>query len=195
MPIDLPSGCVAEWQPSLTPAPNRSRSAFGTNAQSYVRAGRHWSFSVSLHAMASAKAAEWSELDDESEAVAWPIPQDHLISGSEGAPRVAGGGQLGSTLNIDGVTAGLILPKDLFIAVITGGQRYVYRLKSAVTVSGTGTAALSLRPIIRAVHADNDVVELVSPRVEGFARFTGFVTQPRRGNLTKPTSFTIEELG
>jgi len=195
MTITLPSGGVRDWLPRLSPAPNENRSALGTNGQRFIRLGRHWAFDVNLHPMTQTDANAWSDLDEETDVLAWPIDQDDLLNDAEGTPLVAGADQLGNELDIDGATAGLVIPKGWFISVITSSRRYVYQLRSAVTVSGGGTATLPIRPVLRVAPSDNAVVEIAAPKVEGLVTARGFLRQSLSNRVASGAQFTIEERG
>lgn len=195
MPIQLPTGCVQDWSPGLVPRPNRNSSATGTNTQHFVRLGRHWRFDVSLHAMIQAKAAEWVDLENETDTLLWNIPQGDLVADNEGSPRVAGGSQTGSSLDVDGITIGFVIPQGAFISIITNSRRYVYKVRAAVTADGTGAATLSIIPPLRLSPLNNDVVEISDPKVEGLVDFAGFPHARRRDNIVPSVAFAIEERG
>jgi hypothetical protein len=78
-----------------------------------------------------------------------------------GSPAVAGAGQTGATLNIDGAptsTLGWLLAGDVFSV---GG--YLYMLTADADTDGSGTAALSFAPSLRASPADNAALTLIRP--------------------------------
>lgn len=192
MSILLPSGDVLDHTPECVPKPQDSRSAAGGNLQQYVSAGRHWRFSVRLRRLTIARLAAWSELDRPGEIFTWPIDQNDLQAAGEGSPRVNGIGQLGTTLNADGITNGYVINKGAFVSVISNARRYLYRVTASVTADGSGEAALSVFPPLRVPPGDNDVIEIAAPKVDGYVTFEGF-TQVWNGAL--PSSFIIEERG
>jgi hypothetical protein len=97
------------------------------------------------------------------------FPQDGFDLGTIGTtPRVNGGGQLGTSLTVDGFPAGFVVPQGLFFSLITGGRRYVYCTASATTMNGSGAGSLTLTCMIRVAPADNSLVEVSTPYVEGF---------------------------
>ena len=73
---------------------------------------------------------------------------------------------------IDGLTNGYVIRKGQFLSVVTQGRRFLYRAKASVTVSG-GAATVPLRTMLRFPPADNDVVEIAQPMIEGFIRDLG----------------------
>ncbi|WP_270374991.1 hypothetical protein [Marinicauda sp. Alg238-R41] len=191
--IDLPTGCVEDWTPRLTPRPSRARDSQGLPRGNINQLGKVWAFDVSLHAMTQIDALKWiAELNDNTgDGHRWVIDQGSLISGSEGAPLVAGGSQLGTSLDIDGVTNGMVIPQGAFISIITASKRYVYQLASQVTASGTGTATLAFNTPMRVSPADNDVVEIAAPKIEGFVDFDGMSFARRRRFVSGGAQFTI----
>lgn len=195
--VDLPTGCVAGYTASLVPRPARARSAFGTAGININRLGQHWRFEVRLHAMTQANALKWdTDLGNNTgDGHRWTIPQGDLISGSEGTPLVAGANQQGSSLNIDGAMAGLVIPKGAFVSIVTNGRRYVQRMAAAVTVGGGGTATLTFTSPMRVIPGDNNVVEIKTPKVEGLVDFTGLPVDTLFSYLTKGGSFSIQERG
>jgi hypothetical protein len=198
MPVQLPTGCVLSWTPTLVPGPTRSESAFGTNRQHFIRLGRHWRFDVTLQTMLQTKANEWILLNTETDSVLWDIPQGSLINGTEGTPVVNGASQVGTTLDVDGLTPGFVIPQGAFISVITSSRRYVYQVRTSVTASTsspTGQAAIAINPPLRVSPGDGDTVEIESPKVEGYVDFSGKTYTRRSDNLVRGFSFTVAERG
>lgn len=195
--ITLPTGCIEMWSYRVVPEAAESESAFGTNSQSFVRTGQHLAFDLTTMRMTRADGLDWSDLAAPNVALVWAIDQGALVAANEGTPRVAGTGQLGMTLNVDGLTAGYVIPKDAIIThVSASGRRYCYPIASAVTASGTGTAALSLRIPLRVSPADNDVVKIAAPEVQGKVQgFSGLTRQRRRGDIIPSFTFTLRERG
>jgi hypothetical protein len=193
MPITLPSTDPLNWSAEIVPKPAESASAFGTNRQRFVRLGRHWRFSVTLPLLTQEQALSWSVLDSDTDTMVWSIPQGGLQAAGEGTPRVAGASQLGTTLDVDGLTVGYVVKQGAFISVTTSSRRYVYQVTAQATADGTGAAALSIQPPLRVSPADNDVVEIAAPKVEGLAsrQPVSFGVLHRVSGL----SFTIEERG
>jgi len=195
MTIELPTGCVLKWTPSLVPQPATSKSAFGTNAQRIVRLGRHWRFDVTLHTMTQAKALEWSVIDEDTDTVLWKIPQSGLQNANEGTPRINGAGQLGTSLEIDNLSSNYVVNKGAFISILTGGRRYVHQVTATHTALGNGDATLQIKPPLRVFPGNNNTVEIAQPKVEGFAMWQNMTRNSRVNNIVRGASFTIEERG
>lgn len=194
MSINLPTGCVDNWSSSIVPAPTRNASATGTNVQHFARLGRHWRFDVSLHAMTQVKSMEWVDLENETDSLVWTIPQGDLVAANEGSPAVNGASQTGSSLDIDGVTLGFVVPAGAFISIVTNSRRYVYRVRTAITLT-TGAGTLDIMPPLRISPNNDDVIEISAPKVEGLVNTSGIGHARRRSNIVSGISFTIEERG
>lgn len=95
------------------------------------------------------------------------VPEPGVSQTGYGTPLVNGAGQAGSTLAIDGMPNGKVIPEGKFFSVIVSGQRYVYQTTAEVTVA-SGAATLPIYPILRTSPANNAVVELSNPMMEGF---------------------------
>ena len=169
MAITLPTGKAGlRAVPQLVPAAGLSRSVGAQNLNAVTWHGRHWLFPFYLPAMSQAAALDWSDLEEDAATLVLEIPQGDLQPANEGAPRVKGAGQLGASLEVDGVTASYVVKKGAFISIIINGRRYVYRVKAEATSNGATEVTLSLRPSIRVPPPDNAVVEIAAPKVEGF---------------------------
>ena len=102
-----------------------------------------------------------------ADTVTLPVPQPGLNIGTPGAPRVNGAGQLGMTLNVDGFTPGYVMREGQFFSIITGGQRFLY-VCTADTVATGGAMVLPFEPMLRRQPANDDVIEVAQPIIEGF---------------------------
>ncbi|XBQ15797.1 MAG: hypothetical protein ABL308_12670 [Oceanicaulis sp.] len=193
MAIMLPSGGVKDWAFRLVPQPTENRSAYGTNLSRSARLGRHFAFDVALTLLDQAEALDWSDLDEETETLVWPIDQGDLQAANEGAPRVAGAGQGGNALDLDGVTPGYVVNKGAFVSVIISGRRYCYTVRAARTADAGGLITLPVRPLIRVPPPDDAVVEIASPKVEGYV--TAAPLKFEYLHRSAGRTFTIEERG
>ena len=113
-------------------------------------------------------AQDWSDIDSEGETCVMPIPQPGVDTGAPGLPRVNGAGQSGSSIVLDGLTPQYVFRRNWWLSVVTGGQRFCYRGRAEVVANGSGQMTIPLRTMLRVPHADNDVVEIAEPKVEGF---------------------------
>ena len=135
-----------------------------------TRLGSKWAIRFTMPLMTYAEAMAWTDLETEADTVLMSIPQLGLTIGTPGAPVVDQAGQLGNTLNVRGCTAGFQVVKGQWVSVVTGGRRYLYRMREDAQADGSGDIALPLRPLLRVAPADGDTVEIAAPKIEGFVR-------------------------
>lgn len=128
-----------------------------------------------------------------------PIPEPRLDIGlveSTDGPLpgvlVNGANQLGSSLVVDGLLPGAVIPAGKWLSVIISGRRYAYFTTTQVTASGGGAATLPIYPIIRRSPPDNAQVEISAPKIEGRVILSDRDVR-RIGALS--FSFTIRERG
>lgn len=118
------------------------------------------------------------------------VPQG-FSTGAPGAPKVNGAGQLGMTLALKGVTPGYVFRKGQFISFITGGVSYLHQLTATVTATAA-TVAIPIQPPLRTSPANDDVVAVANPVIEGYV--TGNSNAWQVGVIkTAGVSFRIEE--
>lgn len=167
---------------------------FGGDVQRLNRMGSRYALDVEMPGMTYVQAMAWSDVNDEDGTVTMLLVQPGFDTGAPGSPAVAGASQSGSVLNVDGVTPHYVFRKDQWISITTSGRHYAYRLKSEVVADAAGVAALPLRTMLRVSPADNDLVEVSEPRIEGFATVSDDTWSVDTSGLVY-LSFTIEERG
>lgn len=169
MPLTLPaSPAPVLLTPRLITARNDLSPAFGGAEQRLNRKGSRYSFDVEMPPMTYDAALAWDDLNSETDTVVFDLPQPRLALGSPGTTLVKGAGQAGSGLVIDGFSGAYTVGKGWWASVLSDGQRCLYRMAADAVASG-GEATLSLRTMLRRPPADNAVVEIAAPKVEGFA--------------------------
>jgi hypothetical protein len=166
----------------------------GGSDQRVNRLGGRWSMTVTLPPMRAALAEEWAaDLTAAlEEGAAMRVREPNAPLSPVATLLVAGAGQAGGTLAVDGGTPGAVLRKGKWFSILTGGRRYLHKLGAAVELDGTGAADLPIRPRLRVVPADNAVIEFAAPVIEGL-----LVTPPGwtidRGRIERGITFTIRE--
>lgn len=85
-----------------------------------------------------------------------------------GTPQISAAGAFGESIPVKGLGAGRVVPEGKFLSIVSGGQRYLYMVKSTVTANGSGNATIPIYPMLRRQPALNDVVELSQPKMEGY---------------------------
>ena len=197
MAIDLPAtpGPVEisirqiDFGGTLTPG-------LGGPVQRINRNGNRFAVAVQMPPMKPIDARAWLAALNQGvqQGVRWRLRQVELFPGSPGTVRVNGGGQAGSTLVVDGANPNYPFRLGQFFSLVHNGQRYLHQLAAAVNANGSGQASLSIVPALRIEPADNDLVEIGQPIVEGLLADNGFEWSIDRARLAG-ISFTILERG
>lgn len=170
MSLILPtSPAPASMTVALISTKNTLTPATGGDEQEIRRKGSKYALTFSMPVMAYSQSMAWSDLHAEGETVVMRVFQPGFDTGAPGAPLVKGAGQIGSALIVDGLTPGYVIRKGQFLSVLTGGQRFLYRARADVTATG-GEATIQLGTLLRRPPADNAVVEIAQPMIEGFVR-------------------------
>lgn len=167
----------AEMSIGIVRTSNDLSPAFAGADQELRRKGSRYALTFTMPSMSYVESMAWDDLTAEGDTVVMRVEQPGLEIGNPGAaPLVKGAGQAGALLSIDGLTPGYIIRKGQFFTVVTGGQRFLYRAASAAVANGGGEALVALRTMLRRSPADNDVVKILVPEIEGFVRDLGGVT-------------------
>ncbi|NJC06511.1 hypothetical protein GGQ97_002304 [Sphingomonas kaistensis] len=127
-----------------------------------------------------------------SEGVRMAFPLLGFDPGAPGSAVVSGSGQSGRTLNIKSATAGYVFKEGQFFSLVRAGRHHLYQVGTDATVSGGGTATLSIWPMLRAQHLDGDVLHVVQPMIEGYVAADQLAWEMALGDFTS-LSFTIRE--
>lgn len=122
-----------------------------------------------------------------------PIPEPKVVEVPYGTPLVNGASQLGSSLIVDGLTPWVAIRCGKWLSVIVSGRRYAYYTTAEVIADAAGAATLPIYPMIRSAPADNAVVELAEPMIEGLVRMSSERSVRRTGAMS--LGFTIRERG
>lgn len=151
-------------------AANELTSATNSADQEIDRKGTRFALTFEMPPMTYVTSMGWSDVRRKGVTVAMRVFQPGLVIPAAGTPRVKGGGQGGSTLIIDGLPNGYQMKKGQFFSVVISGQRYLYSLDADATANGSGEVSLLLEQMLRYPPADNAVVEVEQPIIEGFPR-------------------------
>lgn len=176
--IILPStpGAV-ETRFSLVSAANDLNPAFGGPSQRLGRKGSKWSCDVKMPPMFGEDARLWLSrlIRGEADVVAYELYQTGLPAQSPAgsACKVKGAGQLGSTLQVDGIRPGYSLVEGQWISVVDGANAYLHMVTEDVVADAEGEAAVKIAPMLRTVPADNAIVAIDTPVIAGFISPSG----------------------
>lgn len=163
----------ANMSVGIISAKNELNPAFGGAEQELLRKGTRFALTFMMPPMRYVTSMDWDDLMAEGDTVLMRVFQPGFDVGTPGTPRVNGAGQAGSSIVLDGLTAGYVVRKGQFLSIVSSGQRFLYRAKANATANGSGQATVLLRTMLRRPPADNDVVEIAQPMIEGFVRDLG----------------------
>lgn len=158
---------------ALISAKNEMIPAFGGDEQQLQRKGSRYALTFRMPPMTYVTSMDWDDLMAEGDTVLMRVFQPGFDTGAPGAPLVAGAGQAGTSLAVDGLTPHHVIRKGQFLNVVTGGQHFLYRTAAEVVAAADTTATIPLRTMLRRPPGDNDVVKLAEPMIEGFVRDLG----------------------
>lgn len=170
MGLVLPDDRYVTLDIRLVSSRNELRSAVSRNIQRIGRKGSGYLAMFECEPMLVDEAGDWSDIESETETVVAQIIQPHVEVGNPGVPRVNGSGQAGSQIIMDGLIPGYVIRKRQPIThVASDGVRRLYMSAAAVTANGLGQATVPLRTMLTAQPANNDVLKMAAPQIEGFA--------------------------
>ena len=151
-------------------AANTLTPAFGGADAEMDRKGERYALTFTLPSQDYANAAKWSVLSRKGRTFVLEVQQPGIVIPAQPDPRVKGAGQAGTQILIDGLTPGQPIKTGWFLSIISAGQRFLYRADADTAATGEGAALIDLQEMLRRPPNDNDVVELVKPMIEGYAR-------------------------
>lgn len=196
MPIDLPtSPAPREFNMDMASASNVLRPGSRPGpTQKLNRTGSHWIATVSMPSMDYPEAMAWhARLRAEADTLVLAIEQPGFNTGNPGVPRVKGGNQLGNAMLVDGLTVGYQGKEGQFLSVIIDGHRFAYEIRADFTVPGSGEYLIPVQPLIRRSLTDNAVVEIATPKIEGYVSVPDGAGKITVDRLVAGLTFQIEE--
>lgn len=146
--------------------------ALGGPVQRIERMGSRFRLGVQMPPMMNgAVARSWLAklLQAKSQGARMHFPLQGFNPGLPGSTvAVAGAGQSGRTLNVDGAPEGYVFRVGQPFNVISGGTYYLHIVTEEEIVGAPGTASLSIEPMLRVSPTDNALLELGAPMIEGY---------------------------
>jgi len=176
---------------ALVSAKNTLTPAFGGDEQDIQRKGSRYALTFAMPPMTYLTSMDWDDLMSEGDTVLMRVFQPGFDAGAPGTPLVNGASQSGTSLIVDGLTPYYVIRKGQFLSVVTSGQHFLYRAASEVVAGSGGTATIPLRTMLRRSPANNDVVKIAEPMIEGFVRDLGEYTVG--ANHLVGMQFTVRE--
>lgn len=148
--------------------------SYGGEEQQIIRPGSRFGVEITLPrkryaAIGAAGVMQWiSRLNQAKHGEAlFRVPQPGLVIPAAGVPRVNGAGQSGITLNCDGFNAGYAWREGQFISILHAGNHYVHQFAADGAANGAGVAVLPLFPMLRVEPADNSLIFIEAPMIQG----------------------------
>lgn len=121
-----------------------------------------------------------------------PYPLVRVSQGSPGSPLIDGTDSAGTVMKLKALTPHYIVKEGYWLTVVDAdGVYYLHNVRGTVRAGADGKATLQVEPPIRAPIANECVVLLAKPMVEGLV--TSTVSWPTDVDGIVALSFTLEE--
>lgn len=170
------------------------RNARGNLAGRVVTPGGHFAVSVEFPTMTAEAALQLQSLltrsKDEGLRMTFPLAG---VKQGGGTGAVDGSGAAGTSLPVKNLTPGAMIRQGFWVTVIdASGNRCVHKVAAPVRVGTDGRATLPVTFPLRTVLANNDVVLVSKPVIEGMV--TSDVNwQISVGRTVQGLGFRLEE--
>ena len=166
----------------------------GGPVQRVDRLGNRFKLSVTMPPMDGSEGRIWLAklIKGKSEGVRMEYPLLDFNPGLPGTPLVNGSGQTGKTLLLKSCQPNYVYREGQFISVKTGGRHHLLMVDTQAIVSTGGTVSLTVSPMLRVPHLDNDEVYVSKPMIEGWVLGNEQRWRLQLGNFIN-LSFEIEE--
>jgi hypothetical protein len=112
--------------------------------------------------------------------------------GTPGTPLLNGAVTTGRTIAIDGLTPGYVIQEGFWLSLVKSGQHFLHSVGVGATANGSGQATIQLNELLRDSFADNTVVNLAEPQVEGL--LPGDWSWSVDVNRVFPIEFSLKEV-
>ncbi|MDG6079749.1 hypothetical protein E3U23_11170 [Erythrobacter litoralis] len=134
------------------------------------RPGSRFTIEVSFPPMEPEKARVFVSrlLEAKRKGVRIPFPLLGVDQGIPGEPRIAGGGQAGTTIAMRGFVPGYVFKEGFWLSIENvEGQHFLHNCRSTGIAADDGRASMKIEPALRFPFADGAKVHLVEPMIEG----------------------------
>lgn len=193
--ITLPAGVVpASATPRFLDFGVFIRPATGAPVSRVDKPGSRWAAEINLPALppALANSVLTRLLTGRSDVLRVDWPLLGVSQAVSGTPVVNGTNPTGTTLPVQGLAAGTVIPEGWWINVTdAAGNRYLHQVKANATANGAGQVTLVIAPMIRALLANGSAVQISAPTIEGLV--TSEHAWPMNSDRLIPITFAIEE--
>lgn len=142
----------------------------GTATQRILRLGSCEAVDYEFPPMRGPVAAQWAARLRRAEAspVAIAYPMRGFDRSNPGPLVVNGSVVGGNALPLRGGLPLFYLAEGRPFHLLSGGRRYIHFVEQAAEVAPDGGGVIYVTPLLRVQAADGDVLEFVSPMIEGF---------------------------
>lgn len=171
MAIDLTGIPIRSAEPILQEFGGLLTPAMGGPVQRIERPGSRWALQIETPPMpVEPDGRRWASRIGRAKraGAVIEIPQPGLVIGAPGAPRVAGAFVGGRLIQLGGLTAGYAVREGQWISIIVAGRRYADQIVGDAAASAGGLVTVALQNLLRVPLAGNEVVEIASPKIEGW---------------------------
>lgn len=193
--IDLPTDPAPNGvMPSLLDFGVVQRSPTGAATARYDRKGARFALEISFPPMEPAISRIFVSrlLAAKNEGLRIEYPLIDVNQGSPGAPLVNGAGQAGRTLAIKGLTPGYQFREGFWLHIQdAAGRRYLHNCRTEPVATAGGLATIGIEPALRVPFANNAVIAIAAPTVEGLVTSVASWDIPLHKKVA--VSFTLEE--
>lgn len=181
-PLTWPSSIsVNSMQITPTNSVAVTQSPFSFSQKTYDNGGEMWQASVSIPPLTRDQAEDFicflTLLKGSYGTFLMPVFDAKAARGSwGGTPLIAGAGQTGNDLNIDGGTTGTTdyAKAGDWVQIGTGSSTKLFKVMADADTDGSGATTLNLFPSIKVAFADNTALTVVNPH--GLFRLDGDFT-------------------
>ena len=125
------------------------------------------------------------------EGIRIPLPLLHS-QGSPGSPLLNGAVTSGRELVLDGLTPGYFCKEGYWLSLVKDGRHYLHNVRTGGRASDSGTLTITLNELVRDSFADNTVVHLAKPMVQGLVEGDEWSWSMAVDRVI-PIEFTIKE--
>ena len=177
--IALPDGAVADARPRFIDRGGLLRPFLNGDDQRLDRLGSKWGADFVTRAMKGEEARIWiarlTRGVREKVSIKFPQPGVAIQWTGDGSIQAAVAANAETIIikRPSGTDAGKLIKEGQFFSVIEGGRRYLYQSTADVAlanVGGTYQASVPVQPPVRRSLSLNSVVEILTPRMEGFVK-------------------------
>ena len=158
------------------------------------RSGDHFAIEVDVGALGAACGRELlvDIARGMGERLRVPLPDRGIDKGAPGTPRVKGADQAGTSLDLDGFSPQYAILKGWFFTVVTPDGPSAHLVAETVVADAAGEATVTFWPALWLEPADNDLIVLIDPYIEGLVVEDGDQTSGLSRSVSTD-SFVVEE--